>query len=80
MSEPNPYTCWQAKPWWCQPWSILLTGITILAASWGLLHMVWITLLVAIPILAWWIYFLILWPLGWQAAQASRGGSTLEDS
>jgi hypothetical protein len=24
MNQPN---LWQSKPWWCQPWTIILTGI-----------------------------------------------------
>ena len=24
-----PDSMWQLKPWWCQPWSIILTGIAI---------------------------------------------------
>lgn len=23
---PGAVSIWQLKPWWCQPWSILLTG------------------------------------------------------
>lgn len=75
MTQPNPYSCWQAKPWWCQPWSILLTGVVILSASWGLFRSLWVTLGVAIPILVWWTYFLVLWPLLLQQAQGSGSPS-----
>jgi hypothetical protein len=53
---------WQAKPWWCQPWSIVLTGIVMVVASWLLLHRLWITLPVASVILVWWFLFLKLVP------------------
>lgn len=58
----TPYNPWQAKPWWCQPWSILLTGCTIVGGSWIILHRWWLTALVAVPIALWMGFFLILWP------------------
>ncbi|MBD0346221.1 MAG: hypothetical protein ICV63_15640 [Coleofasciculus sp. Co-bin14] len=62
MSMEKPISPWNYKPWWCQPWSILLTGVIIVVGSWGLLRTLWVTVLVSIPILVWWIYFLLLWP------------------
>ncbi len=53
---------WQAKPWWCQPWSIVLTGVVVVAASLLLLSRLWITLPVASVVLVWWILFLKLVP------------------
>jgi hypothetical protein len=50
---------WNYKPWWCQPWSILFTGITIISGSWFLFKTLWITILVAIPLLAWMGFFSI---------------------
>jgi len=32
MSETKP-AFWSLKPWWCQPWSILLTGVLVIAGS-----------------------------------------------
>jgi hypothetical protein len=60
--EQVPINIWHYKPWWCQPWSILFTGIGIIAASWLLLHWVWLTVLVAIPVLAWMGFFLGIYP------------------
>lgn len=57
-----PVSIWQLKPWWCQPWSILLTGLTLIGGSWLLLHRLWFTGLVAIPILVWMIFFLVIYP------------------
>jgi hypothetical protein len=34
----------------------------IITGSWALVKTVWVTVLIAIPILVWWIYFLLLWP------------------
>ncbi|MGH2414270.1 MAG: DUF6737 family protein, partial [Microcystaceae cyanobacterium] len=62
MSLPKSFNPWNYKPWWCQPWSILLTGILIVSGSWILTKTVWLTVGVSLPILAWWIFFLILWP------------------
>jgi hypothetical protein len=62
LSVKDPLNPWNYKPWWCQPWSILLTGAVIIAGSWVLAKTPWITLLVTTPILVWWFYFLWLWP------------------
>ena len=62
MTETPKFNAWNYKPWWCQPWSILLTGITIITGSWFLFKTIWITVLVAIPILVWWGFFLLIWP------------------
>jgi uncharacterized membrane protein YczE len=53
---------WQTKPWWCQPWTIVLTGICIILGSWLLFQQWWITLPVALLIGVWWLYFLVLVP------------------
>lgn len=55
-------TVWDYKPWWCQPWSILLTGLGLIAASWLVLHRLWLTVLVAIPLSAWMGYFVLVFP------------------
>ncbi len=53
---------WTHKPWWCQPWSILLTGVTLIGGSWALLRMVWLTVIVAVPVLTWMVFFLLVYP------------------
>jgi hypothetical protein len=53
---------WQSKPWWCQPWTIILTGTLIVSGSWLVLHLLWITLPIAVLIGIWWLYFLVLVP------------------
>jgi hypothetical protein len=67
MNNPPP-SIWQLKPWWCQPWSILLTGISMISVSWLLFHRLWVTGLVAVPILTWMGFFLLIYPPAMQAA------------
>jgi hypothetical protein len=53
---------WQSKPWWCQPWTILLTGVVIIAGSWLVLKSLWLTLPLTLAIVIWWTYFLVVLP------------------
>ncbi|TFI54251.1 hypothetical protein BLD44_011215 [Mastigocladus laminosus UU774] len=62
MSQIKPISPWKFKPWWCQPWSILLTGLTLISGSWIIFKIVWLTVLIAIPVLTWMGFFLIIWP------------------
>jgi hypothetical protein len=62
MSQPKPLSIWNYKPWWCQPWSILLTGITIITGSWLIFKTIWLTVLVSVPTLTWVGFFLLIYP------------------
>ncbi len=62
LSKLESSNIWDYKPWWCQPWSILLTGIILSVGSWFTLHIIWITAIVAFLIIIWWVYFLIMYP------------------
>jgi hypothetical protein len=64
LSEPlsEPFNVWNYKPWWCQPWSIVLTGAGIMTGSWLLFRAVWLTSLVSVPLLIWMGYFLVIYP------------------
>jgi hypothetical protein len=62
MENSPPLSPWQYKPWWCQPWSIALTGCGTIGASWLVFHRYWLTGLVAVPLSAWMIFFLLIWP------------------
>ena len=66
MSETKP-AFWSLKPWWCHPWSILLTGVLVIASSWLLLHRWWISAPVAVAVLAWWGLFLVVVPAAYRA-------------
>ncbi|BAZ42277.1 hypothetical protein NIES4101_82450 [Calothrix sp. NIES-4101] len=62
MPESKPINIWNYKPWWCQPWSILLTSVTIISASWLIFKVIWLTIIVAIPIFTWMIFFIFIYP------------------
>ncbi|MDF5706311.1 MAG: hypothetical protein PUP90_01205 [Nostoc sp. S4] len=62
MSEQKPLNPWNYKPWWCQPWSILLTGIILIGGSWLLFKTIWLTILVFIPVVTWMVFFVLIWP------------------
>ncbi|MFN9175080.1 MAG: DUF6737 family protein [Synechocystis sp.] len=57
MTKPNSIDVWQDKPAWCQPWTIILTGITLISASWLLFHRLWLSIPIASLILLRWGYF-----------------------
>jgi hypothetical protein len=71
---------WQYKPWWCQPWSILLTGVSIIGGSWYTFHLWWLTGLIALPILTWMGFFLILYPRLMAEEIAQAQASQTDDS
>lgn len=54
---------WEYKPAWCQPWSILTTGISAVLIVNTISHKsaLW-TSVIAIPVLIWWFLFLYLVP------------------
>jgi len=62
MTSTHQDSIWEHKPWWCQPWSIVLTGMVAVAASWWLLHRWWVSLPVLVAVLFWWMLFLVLVP------------------
>jgi hypothetical protein len=61
MTQTQP-SIWSLKPWWCQPWSILLTGLTLIGGSWFVFGNIWLSICTALPLSAWMGYFLILYP------------------
>jgi len=69
---------WQTKPWWCQPWSIVLTGAAVVLASWFVLHRWWVTLPVAIGVGLWWAVFLLLVPAAYQQSQQQNSAAGSE--
>jgi hypothetical protein len=62
INQTKSISVWDYKPGWCQPWSIILTGMTIVAGSWLVLHNIWITIAISLPVIAWWVYFLLIYP------------------
>jgi hypothetical protein len=67
----QPAAFWSLKPWWCQPWSIVLTGVVISLSSWLFLHRLWITLPITLSILVWWMLFLVLVPAAYRKQEIS---------
>jgi hypothetical protein len=76
MISKQPISIWTLKPWWCQPWSIILTGITLIGGSWWLWHLRWVTIGVAIPVLVWMGFFLLIYPALIMAADAQLEGQS----
>lgn len=62
LTKQEVINVWDYKPWWCQPWSIVLTGIVLISTSWLLLHKIWLTAIVALPVSIWMVYFILLYP------------------
>jgi hypothetical protein len=71
---PYPERVWALKPWWCQPWSILATGLALGIGSWWLLQRFWLTGLVALAVALWWWLFLVLMPAQWRDWVRSQAG------
>ena len=55
-------TFWEEKSWWCQPWSILVTGALLIFGSWSLFHSLWFTAIFLIGVFGWWTLFLLIAP------------------
>ncbi|XP_010422549.1 PREDICTED: uncharacterized protein LOC104707814 [Camelina sativa] len=63
---------WDTKPSWCQPWTIMLTGVSIVACSWLILHSVVVSSLAVGLIGAWWYIFLYSYPKSYSEMIAER--------
>jgi hypothetical protein len=58
---------WQSKPWWCQPWSIVLTGLMIPTVMQLATHRLWLSVPAAMLVSLWWFVFLYWVPKQYQA-------------
>ena len=58
----QPQDYWQEKPIWCQPWSIIATGVIVIITTFTLFHNIIIESLVSIFTIAWWYLFLFIAP------------------
>ncbi|XP_039114427.1 uncharacterized protein LOC120249824 [Dioscorea cayenensis subsp. rotundata] len=63
---------WDTKPSWCQPWTISLTGVAVIASSWVFLHSPIITAGVSCIICIWWYIFLYAYPKAYSNMIAER--------
>jgi membrane protein YdbS with pleckstrin-like domain len=66
VSDSSELDLWAEKPWWCQPWTIILTGVLAVSGSWLVVHRLWITIPLATIVLAWWILFLVIAPAAYR--------------
>ena len=66
MSDAPLPDLWAEKPWWCQPWTILLTGVLAISGSWLVLHRLWVTIPIAVIVVAWWMLFLVIAPAAYK--------------
>lgn len=62
ISNLDSVNIWDYKPRWCQPWSIMATGIALITAVWWLTKIIWLTLIFSTLIMIWWGYFLVIYP------------------
>jgi len=53
---------WDDKPAWCQPWTIVTTGVAGVSASWALFHSPFLTVPAAGLVALWWKVFLVDYP------------------
>lgn len=70
---------WDLKPWWCQPWSILSTGLLFISISWWGTKILWLTALISIGVIGWWALFLVLAPAVYRQ-QINQQGSGLDQN
>jgi len=59
MEERN---VWKTKPVWCQPWTIVLTGMLIISLPTLVFDWKYVSVAFAFPIAAWWYVFLYAYP------------------
>ena len=53
---------WKTKPFWCQPWTIVLTGVGIISLPTILFDWKAVSGVFVVPIAAWWYIFLYAYP------------------
>ncbi|CAL0310348.1 unnamed protein product [Lupinus luteus] len=63
---------WDTKPSWCQPWTITLTGVSLITITWFILKSVLVTSLISLLIAAWWFIFLYSYPKAYSEMIAER--------
>ncbi|NET10265.1 MAG: hypothetical protein F6K09_10100 [Merismopedia sp. SIO2A8] len=71
--DPSSPSLWDVKPWWCQPWSIILTGLAIPSVAWLVTHRLWLVTPIVLMILGWWTLFLYLVPKSYAQMSTQHG-------
>jgi len=67
---------WSHKPWWCQPWTIVVTGCAVPLFGWLLFGWLWLTLVLSVAVLGWWLVFLVLAPAAYRQALTDVDGDS----
>ncbi|GLJ40954.1 hypothetical protein SUGI_0847560 [Cryptomeria japonica] len=63
---------WDTKPAWCQPWTIVLTGVLAVSATWIIFEsVIWTTVVVSL-VGVWWYIFLYSYPQAYAEMIAER--------
>ncbi|CAK9323469.1 unnamed protein product [Citrullus colocynthis] len=63
---------WDTKPSWCQPWTITLTGLLVIASSWVIIKSIAVTAVILSLICLWWYIFLYSYPKAYSDMIAER--------
>lgn len=61
-SSSSSSALWKTKPFWCQPWTIVLFGVFCVSLPTLAFDWKFVSVAVAVPISAWWYVFLVLYP------------------
>ena len=61
-SASSASSVWTTKPFWCQPWTIVLFGVFCVSLPTLAFDWKFVSVAVAVPISAWWYVFLVLYP------------------
>ena len=62
QKEDEKNNVWKTKPFWCQPWTIVLTGVGIISLPTILFDWKAVSGVFVVPIAAWWYIFLYAYP------------------
>ncbi len=71
---------WKVKPFWCQPWSIVLTGILILLTLYTISSNIYLRVLGSLTLFAWWYLFLYLAPISYNDYLISSNKDNTNDN
>ncbi|KAG6553295.1 hypothetical protein Mapa_005029 [Marchantia paleacea] len=63
---------WDTKPAWCQPWTIVTTGVGVVGGSWLTFQNIFVTGGACFLIGVWWFSFLYAYPLAYSEMIAER--------
>ncbi|BBN05845.1 hypothetical protein MPTK1_3g16400 [Marchantia polymorpha subsp. ruderalis] len=63
---------WDTKPAWCQPWTIVTTGLGVVGGSWLTFQNIFVTGGACFLISVWWFSFLYAYPLAYSEMIAER--------